>query len=272
MFKFENIKTYFKEHIQLSYVKTTLANSTLYVYSKYKQYYPICSSKLNVLFMIVLRKFIAYVYEDDYTKNKYVKYLYERFNNDSQYIEEIHYEPSLVMNTTIIRKSDTRNGFRKEIPRKNNNPHQYFDGGEFLSSNVSSLIVFNKVIRGITYHRVFTSDEFQKWKTDHNLSFDDIKTDIYDKFQTIPYPFVFLEIVYKDPTTNEWTNILPHEQIKSICVKGNKLNMETFQFICMKYFNININTLKFKINVLFSKSDTIEEYDRTKLVHEPIVM
>lgn len=277
------MKRWFKERCNVVWAKTTLGNTALYVYSKYRQYYPICKTKINIGFMMLLRKVIEYSYDNDYTKNKSIKYLYERFNNDEQYIEEIIFRPVLKMDTKIIRSFDessislssletsTTPLSKTSNPNSNSypNPNQYLDS-ECFYSKLSGLFVFNKIIRGTTYFRIFTKNEFELLKT--HKSEQDIQQEIYSKFELVKNPFVFFEITYEDLETKEWRTILPYEQIKSLCVEGNKLSLDTLQFICMKYFNINLHQHQFKVNILFSKSETIEEYDRNKFIHEPIIL
>jgi hypothetical protein len=141
----------------------------------------------------------------------------------------------------------------------------------------TQLIVFHKNIDDIQYHRIFTHANWNLWKTSQDSIDKEYDRDdsvytkkIFENFKLVSIPFIFIEIVYQD--LNEgWKTIIIYENIKQICVYGNCVNHDSLQYLCMKYHDTDLNKLEYKLNVLFPKTESITEYDKSRLKNEPIM-
>ena len=275
-----------KKHPYVGTIYSYTGNMLLFAYAFIKSNYPIVVCKVNTGFMYVLKWFIQKKMNGDYSKNKYVKYIYERFNNNQEYIEYVEYNPVIKMETkivdseqTITHKLDHKNNMDTSIKSQFNNGFHY---------DCNSLVVFHKLINGIQYHRIFTPSLWKKWKQTQNTIYsvsndknDSITmvthpesfyiTNTFEEIKVVSPPFIFVELNYES-TEMEWVTIVLYENIKRICVNGNIINHDSLQYICMKYHQLNLEDVNYKLNVLFPKTESITEYTRDRLNTEPIVI
>ena len=118
---YKSSSKYIHDKLSIIINETSVGNGILYIYSLLRTNYPIAVCKINDIFMIFLKKFVYYCMNDDYSKNIYIKRIYDKFNNDDEYIEDIQYTPILKMDSLII-KSKTMN----DCISKNTNDSNFF--------------------------------------------------------------------------------------------------------------------------------------------------
>lgn len=253
--------------------QTSLGSGLLYVYSFVKNNYPKAVHKFNDVFMITLKTIVFYCMNDDYSKNKYVKYVYDKFNNDPEYIENIAYKPVLKMESTIINSKNI-----KDISMSKNDTNVFANRIMFQYDTPDHLIIFHKTMNDVQYHRIFSHLSWNLWKKSQDSIDKEYDRDesvytrkVFEKFDLVSIPFIFIEIVYQD-LNEEWKTIMIYDYIKKICVYGNSINHDSLQYLCMKYHNIDLNKLDYRLNVLFPKTESITEYDKSRLNSEPIIL
>lgn len=275
-----NIQT--RSHIETIYSYT--GNMFLRIYSIVKSNYPVFVNKTNDGFMYILKWFVEKKMGGDYSTNKYVKYVYERFNNDEEYIECVEYKPYIKMEMKIV---NSEKNINKKTDTNNTDAFIMSNFNTRLSSDGKSLIIFHKIINKIQYHRIFSSFLWENWKQKQNTIYsvtNDIDyppstkhpesfyiSNVFQDIKIVSPPFIFAELVYES-SNEEWVTIMLYENIKRICVPGNNINHDSLKYICMKYHYLNIEELNYKLNVLFPKTESITEYTRDRLNVEPIVI
>lgn len=260
-----------KEYPYIGKLYSYIGNVLLYIYITTKTNYPIAVYKINSSFMCMLKWFVQKKLNGDYSQNQFVKYIYEKFNNDDEYIEYVKYKPVLEMDTKIV-NSDVLLGHKNIMDYKN-----AFKFNIGLTNYSDSLVVFHKIVKNIQYHRIFSSSSWDSWiQQNKESSLNPVSTQnrtskVFKEFEIVSSPFIFIELVYES-MDGDWVTVMLYENIKRICVKGNVINHDSLQYVCMKYHHLNLNKINYKLNVLFPKTESIDEYTRDQLNTDPIVI